>query len=101
MILAVSKLHAQAPHQESLEAAFRARKKLVDKHAGFRRLQLVKARGGDEYMLLLLWDDMESFRSYVKSADFQHAHPPGGDEDAVTPGGLRVYDLVLDSDRGE
>lgn len=99
MIVAVSKLHAPAASQGALEDAFRRRKKLVDAHPGFRRLQLVKGRGTDEYMLLLQWDDMESFRAYVKSADFQHAHPPSGDD--VAPGGLRIYDLLLDSERGE
>ena len=99
MIVAVSTLRAGPASHAGLEDAFRRRQKLVDGFPGFRRLQLVKGRGTDEYMLLLEWDDMESFRSYVKSAAFEHAHPPTGDD--VEPGGLRIYDLVLDSARGD
>lgn len=99
MIVAVSTLRAAAHDQKALEEAFRSRKKAVDGFPGFRRLQLAKGRGTDEYMLMLLWDDMESFRNYVKSPAFQHAHPPT--ESDVEPGGLRIYDLLLDSDRGE
>lgn len=99
MIVALSRLVAEPDQQPALEAAFRARKKLVDGFPGFRRLQLVKGRGTGEYLLLLEWDDMESFRAYVKSPAFDHAHPEDGP--GVQPGGLRVYDLLLDSARGE
>lgn len=99
MLLAVSKLVVPEHRQGELEARFRGRPKLVDGHPGFRRLQLVKARGTGEYLLLLEWDDLASFQGYAKSAAFEHAHDDlDGD---VKPGGLRVYDLVLDSGRGE
>ncbi|HET6405372.1 MAG TPA: antibiotic biosynthesis monooxygenase [Candidatus Thermoplasmatota archaeon] len=100
MIVAVSTLHAAVESQEALEAAFRGRKKLVDSFPGFRRLQLVKGRGTNEYMLLLEWDSMDAFRAYVRSPAFEHAHPPTAD-DSVAPGGLRIYDLLLDSAKGD
>lgn len=99
MIVAVSTLYADTGRQAELEDAFRKRQKLVDEFPGFQRLQLVKGRGTGEYMLILHWQDMESFRSYVKSPAFEHAHADTGD--GVTPGGLRIYDLLLDSDRGD
>lgn len=99
MIVAVSRLIADAAVREALESRFAARKKLVDVHPGFRRLQLVKGRGTGEYLLLLEWDDMEAFRSYAKSADFEHAHVEL--DQGVEAGGLRVYDVVLDSARGD
>lgn len=99
MIIAVSSLVAPPDQQEALEEAFRRRQKLVDGFPGFRRLQLTKARGSNEYFLFLQWDDMASFRSYVKSEAFHHAHPPT--TNGVEPGPLRFYDVILDSDRGE
>lgn len=99
MIVAVSTLRAEADRQAELEDAFRKRQKLVDRFPGFQRLQLVKGRGTGEYMLLLHWEDMESFRAYVKSPAFEHAHADTGE--GVEPGGLRIYDLLLDSARGE
>ena len=99
MIVAVSRLTALADAQQGLESAFRARKKLVDGFAGFSRLQLVKGRGTGEYLLLLEWETMEAFRAYATSPAFAHAHPPDGPD--VDPGGLRIYDVLLDSMRGE
>lgn len=99
MLLAVSRLVVPEHRQKELEERFRNRQRLVDKHPGFRRLQLVKARGTDEYLLMLEWDDLASFQGYAKSPAFHHAHDDlDGD---VTPGGLRMYDLILDSGRGE
>lgn len=97
--VAISTLRAPPAEQAAIEGAFRERKRLVDRFAGFRGLQLVKARGSGEYLLLLEWDSMESFRAYVKSEAFHHAHPET--VDGVEPGPLRVYDLLLDSRKGD
>lgn len=98
-LVAISSLRVPKERAEALEAAFRGRSRLVDQHPGFRRLQLVRARGSGEYMLILHWESLEAFQRYAKSQDFEHAHNDlDGD---VTPMGLRIYDMVLDSERGE
>ena len=99
MFTAISSLRVPAERREALEARFRARGKRVDTHEGFRRVQLLRGRGTDEYLLLVEWDSMEDFKRYAKHEDFHHAH--GDLDDAVTPGGLRLFDVVLDSARGE
>lgn len=99
MFVAVSSLRAEASIAPALEARFAARQKLVDGHAGFRRLQLLRGRGTHEYLLVLEWDDLASFQRYAKSPDFEHAHV---ELDAgIQAGGLRVYDVLVDSARGE
>lgn len=99
MLTAISSLLVPPERQEALEARFRNRKKLVDAHPGFRRLQLIKTRGRDEYLLVMEWDDMKSFQSYATHPDFQHAHDDL--DGAITPGGLRIFDVILDSARGD
>lgn len=98
MFVAVSTLRAAPDNAESLEARFRGRKRLVDGHRGFRRLQLLRGRGTGEYLLVLEWDDLAAFQAYAKSPDFKHAHV---ELDAgVEAGGLRIYDTLVDSARG-
>lgn len=99
MFLAVSSLEVPEDRQDDLEEAFRNRSKLVDGHDGFRRLQLVKQQGADTYLLLMFWETQEAFKAYVQHPDFEHAHGDLGD--AVTPGPLRQYDVVLDSQEGD
>lgn len=97
MFVAVSSLQAEPSRTDALEARFLARKKLVDQHPGFRRLQLLRGRGTGEYLLVLEWDDLASFKAYVQSADFQHAHVAL--DEGIRAGGLRLYDTLLDSAR--
>ena len=98
MFVAVSSLRAAPTHAAALEARFASRQKLVDRHDGFRRLQLLKGRGTGEYLLVLEWEDFDSFRAYVKSRDFEHAHVELDEGIAANP--LRVYDIIVDSLNG-
>lgn len=98
MFLAISSLEVPKERQADLEAAFQDRERLVDEHEGFRRLVLVKARSEDEYLLLLEWESQQAFKRYVQHPDFEHAH--GDLDEAITPGRLRQFDVVLDSDLG-
>ncbi len=98
MFVAVSSLQAGSDYADALEARFLARKKLVDGHPGFRRLQLLRGRGTTEYLLVLEWDDIAAFKAYAQSPDFKHAHV---ELDAgVQATGLRMYDSLVDSARG-
>lgn len=99
MFLAISSLEVPPDRHDELEKQFRQRSKLVDEHEGFRRLELVKQKGGNEYLLLLHWDSQEDFKAYVKHPDFDHAH--GDLDEAITPGPLQQYEVLLDSHRGD
>lgn len=98
MFVAISSLDVPEDRQADLEAAFEARSRLVDEHDGFRRLRLLRAKGQGEYLLVLEWEHQADFKAYVRHPDFDHAH--GDLDEAITPGPLRQFDVVLDSEEG-
>jgi heme-degrading monooxygenase HmoA len=59
----------------ALEQAFRGRAHLVDRHAGYRGLELLRSiREDGRYVLLTRWRSQQDFRAYMKSGDHQRAH---------------------------
>lgn len=61
--------------ESALEQAFRDRAGLVDRHTGFRGLELLRdAHHAGRYMLLTRWRSLEDFRAYMKSGDHARAH---------------------------
>ncbi len=59
----------------ALEQAFRGRAHLVDRHVGYRGLELLRSiRDDGRYVLLTRWRSQEDFRAYMKSGDHQRAH---------------------------
>ena len=84
----------------SLEEAFAARAKLVDGHAGFLGLELLKdLRGeGGRYVLLTRWRSRVDFVAYMRSGDHGRAHErlhPGLDLGALHGGKLQQFQVVL------
>jgi heme-degrading monooxygenase HmoA len=60
---------------QALEQAFRERSHLVDRHAGYRGLELLRSiREDGRYVLLTRWRSQEAFRAYMKSGDHKRAH---------------------------
>jgi heme-degrading monooxygenase HmoA len=59
----------------ALEHAFRDRARLVDRHVGYRGLELLRSiREDGRYVLLTRWRSQDDFRAYMKSGDHQRAH---------------------------
>ena len=84
----------------SLERAFAARARLVDGHAGFLGLELLKdlrAEGG-RYVLLTRWRSRADFVAYMRSGDHGRAHErphDGLDLGALHGGKLQQFQVVL------
>ena len=59
----------------ALERAFRERAGLVDTHAGFLGLELLRdIRENGRYVLLTRWRSRAEFTAYMKSGDHARAH---------------------------
>lgn len=73
----VSRSEITVPREEmaALERAFRERARLVDAHAGFLGLELLKdVRENGRYVLLTRWRSRADFSAYMKSGDHGRAH---------------------------
>ena len=59
----------------ALEQAFQDRARLVDRHAGFLGLELLRdIRENGRYVLLTRWRSRAAFTAYMKSGDHARAH---------------------------
>jgi heme-degrading monooxygenase HmoA len=59
----------------ALERAFEERARLVEGHAGFLGLELLRdIRGNGRYVLLTRWADRADFKAYMASGDHVRAH---------------------------
>ena len=84
---------------ETLERAFRERLHLVEKAAGFQRLETWRdvTRPG-VFQMVSWWDDADSFRRYMRSEEHRISHariPHAPDRPRGT--GVRRYALLPDS----
>jgi heme-degrading monooxygenase HmoA len=80
-----------------LEAAFRARARLVDSHDGFLGLELLRDVGhSGRYVLVTRWRTHEDFRRYMRSEDYRtvHARQYAGLEEASSGSPLRQFETV-------
>jgi heme-degrading monooxygenase HmoA len=80
-----------------LEAAFRARARLVDAYDGFLGLELLRDVGqSGRYVLVTRWRTHEDFRRYMKSEDYRavHARQYAGLEEASGGSPLRQFETV-------
>jgi heme-degrading monooxygenase HmoA len=75
MFVSHSEIAIEEGQVSVLEAAFRARARLVDSHDGFLGLELLREVGhGGRYLLVTRWRTREDFRRYMKSEDYRAAH---------------------------
>jgi heme-degrading monooxygenase HmoA len=101
----VSRSEITVPHEEmgALERAFHERARLVDAHAGFLGLELLKdVREDGRYVLLTRWRTRADFTAYMKSGDHGRAHGRHHDGLAATSGsgGLEQFQVILEERTG-
>jgi heme-degrading monooxygenase HmoA len=101
----LSRSEITVPREEAaaLERAFHERARLVDAHAGFLGLELLKdVRENGRYVLLTRWRSRADFTAYMKSGDHGRAH--GRHHDGLTTksdsGGLEQFQVVVEERRG-
>ncbi len=97
MFVSQSDIEVTEAATAALEAAFKARARLVDKHQGFLGLELLRdvTRAG-RYVLITRWKSRDDFRVYLKSQDFKaaHARQHDGIDDAGGGSPLRQFQSV-------
>lgn len=83
---------------EALEFAFRARLRRVEQAPGFQRIEVWRDLSNPGvFQMVSWWDDSESFRSYMRSADHRVSHARIPTEPAKPRGtGVRRYALLPD-----
>jgi heme oxygenase (mycobilin-producing) len=70
-----SEITVPLAEMEALERAFRDRARLVDAHAGFLGLELLRdIRANGRYVLVTRWRSRSDFTRYMKSGDHERAH---------------------------
>lgn len=96
----VSRSEITVPQAEmtALECAFDARARLVDEHAGFLGLELLRdIRENGRYVLVTRWRTRSDFSAYMKSGDHRSAHDrPHEGLGPVAPGRLEQFHSVLE-----
>lgn len=99
MFVSQSEIDVGANGAQALEGAFATRSRMVDRHAGFLGLELLRdvTRAG-KYVLITRWNSQDDFRRYMKSGDFRaaHARQHEGVEEPQGVGGspLRQFEAV-------
>jgi heme-degrading monooxygenase HmoA len=91
MIVAISRFHPPAEHAERLVARFQERSRLVDRHAGFLGLEVLRSfERSPEFLLVTRWRDRDALRAYLQSEDFQVAKAASVADDAT----FSMYEVV-------
>jgi heme-degrading monooxygenase HmoA len=97
----VSRSEITVPREEmaALERAFHERARLVDAHAGFLGLELLRdARDNGRYVLLTRWRSRADFIAYMRSGDHGRAHARRHEGLGATPdsGAVEQFHVVLE-----
>ena len=84
MIVVSNRIQVASGYEIDFEKRFEGRARLVEKHKGFIRLEILrptpvemhgKTQGGsDYYVVLTYWEKKEDFVRWTESADFREAH---------------------------
>lgn len=84
MIVVSNRIPVAPGQEQAFEARFRGRVGLVEKHAGFIRLEILRPKtvelhgaamgGSNYYVVLTYWEDEHAFRAWTESEDFRRAH---------------------------
>lgn len=91
MIVAISRFRPPPGQAEGLVARFRERSRLVDAHAGFLGLEVLRTfERQPEFLLVTRWRDRECLRAYLQSPDFQVAKAASVADDAT----FTMYEVV-------
>lgn len=75
MIVAVSRFKVGAAEADDIAARFKTRPRLVDRHAGFLGLEVLRSSGREPtFTLLTRWSSREALQHYMRSPDFRAVH---------------------------
>lgn len=93
-----SEITVPVAEMTALERAFATRAHLVDGHAGFLGLELLRDnRENGRYVLLTRWRTRSDFTAYMKSGDHARAHDRHHEGlGPVGPGKLEQFHSVLE-----
>jgi heme oxygenase (mycobilin-producing) len=91
MIVAISRFRPPPDQAERLAARFQERSRLVDQHAGFLGLEVLRSfERQPEFLLVTRWRDKDALRAYLQSQDFQVAKAASVAEDST----FAMYEVV-------
>lgn len=96
--LSRSEIIVPVAEMAALERAFANRSRLVDTHAGFVGLELLRdIRENGRYVLLTRWRTRADFSAYMKSGDHARAHERQheGLDPVVAGGKLEQFHVVV------
>jgi len=99
-----SEITVAVAEMAALELAFERRARLVDVHAGFLGLELLRdIRQDGRYVLLTRWSSRAAFVAYMKSGDHARAHerPHEGLGAVSGNGSLEQFHVVVEERVGE
>ena len=79
------------------EERFQNRAGLIDKQAGFVRMQVLRPKeSGAPYIVLTTWENEDAFRNWVGSEDFKVAHQNPMPEEAFDgEGKLEQHEVII------
>jgi heme-degrading monooxygenase HmoA len=110
MIVVSNRIQVAAGHEEAFEKRFEGRARLVEKHRGFVRLEILRPRkvrlhgaeqGGSEYYVVLTyWESEEDFVAWTASDSFREAHsnrPPK--EMFAGPNVFEMHEIIQHVDK--
>lgn len=93
-----SEVTIAAEGASALEVAFQGRMRLVDKAAGFQRLEVWRdISHPGVFQMVSWWDSADDFRAYMRSNDHRVSHARIPTVPAKPKGtGVRRYELLAD-----
>jgi heme-degrading monooxygenase HmoA len=84
MIVVSNRIRVAEGYEQEFEKRFEGRARLVEKHHGFIRLEILRPQkvtlhgseqgGSDYYVVLTYWQSVEDFTNWTASDSFREAH---------------------------
>jgi heme-degrading monooxygenase HmoA len=78
---------------QRFEEAFRQRASQVERAPGFISFEVLRAKEGSEYIVVMRWQSEVDFENWMQSESFAQAHHGGGSGAAMSME-LKRYDVV-------
>ena len=96
MYVVMNTLRMQAEHAPHITQAFRGSDEHMKQIAGcidFKLLREAKGEGEPVFIAMTIWEDEESFRDWMQSADFRNAH--ANTANSAAQGEVHQYEVVV------
>lgn len=101
MIAVINRLPVKEGAADQVVERFAGSRGHVQGFPGFVSMEVLRAEGSDEVMVITRWRDKDAFNSWVRSDEFKEAHGRGGGGDLLSGHPqMGTYDVAVEREPG-